>query len=142
MNVPVSDAPYSGPAAPLFLFAETFQDVLHRLTEHEIIFMDFETTGFDTGPPFKTGSPVQIGMVRVRGGRVDGTFAAYMNPGEPLGSWAQTNLKNSVGDALTNEWLQTQRHFSEVLPESLVFLGSARIVGGHNVAFDIQVMRD
>ena len=82
------------------------------------------------------------GMVRVRGGRVDGTFAAYMNPGEPLGSWAQTNLKNSVGDALTNEWLQTQRHCSEVLPESLVFLGSARIVGGHNVAFDIQVMRD
>ena len=44
-------------------------------------------TGFDVGPPFKTGSPVQIGMVRVRGGRVDGTFAVYMNPGEPLSSW-------------------------------------------------------
>jgi hypothetical protein len=46
IHVPAADAPFSGPAAPLFAFAQSFAEALHNLEVQDLVFMDFETTAF------------------------------------------------------------------------------------------------
>jgi DNA polymerase III alpha subunit (gram-positive type) len=146
IRVPAADAPFSGPAASLFTFALSFEEALYNLDEQDLVFLDFETTGlttgFEKGPPFKTGCPVQIAMIRVKRGAVVNRFVEYMDPGVSLCSWAIAHLKNSDGDALSDAWVQTKRSMSQVLLEAVTFLGDTAIVVGHNCGFDIQVFRD
>ena len=135
------DAPFSGEAVAFFQSANSYREVLDRMCapQSEIVFFDFETTGIVKG---QKGHPVQIGMVRVKGGVEVGRFMEFMNPGKPLEKWARENLRDSEGNPLTESWLQSKRPYEQVLCDALSFLGETSIVGGQNCSFDIEVMRD
>ena len=135
------NAPFSGEALAFFQSSNSYREVLDRMCapQSEIVFFDFETTGMVKG---QKGHPVQIGMVRLKGGVEVGRFMEFMNPGKPLEKWARENLRDSEGNPLTESWLQSKRPYEQVLRDALSFLGETSIVGGQNCSFDIEVMRD
>jgi DNA polymerase III epsilon subunit-like protein len=83
---------------------------------------------------------VQIGLVRIRGGKCVGQFNEFMNPEHKLSQWSKENLLNSEGKELTDAWLQDQPPWNEVLERALEFIDDCPIVGGQNCQFDIGVM--
>jgi len=139
-----AQAPFSGDAVAYFQSANSYSEVIDRMCapQSEIVFFDFETTGIVKSQKFETGHPVQIGMVRVRGGVEVGRFMEFMRPGKPLEPWARDNLRDSDGNLLTDSWLQSKRPYEDVLRDALRFLGDTCIVGGQNIGYDIQVMRN
>ena len=74
MNKEEATAPFSGAAGNFFQSANSYDDVLQRMCtpETDIVFFDVETTGIDNSQAHDSaeycGYPVQIGMVRIRGG--------------------------------------------------------------------------
>lgn len=146
MNKEEATAPFSGAAGNFFQSANSYDDVLQRMCtpETEIVFFDFETTGIDKSQPHDSaeycGYPVQIGMVRIRGGERVGHFMEFMNPGKPLSDWSRQNLRDSDGNLLTDAWLASKRPYEEVLHDALNFLGDTLIVGGQNCNYDVGVM--
>jgi DNA polymerase III epsilon subunit-like protein len=115
------------------------QDVLNGI---ELIFFDYETTGFpdkETGD-VTTNKPVQLGAVRVRNGEVLVSFNVFMKPGENLGTWSRTNLKDKDGNPLTDEWLGKQVSLEDAHKEFVTWLGDNAILVGHNAPFDRGVL--
>ena len=96
------------------------------LAETEFVVVDLETTG---RAPGATGI-IEIGAVRVRGGRLHDTFTTLVNPGHPIPPFI-------VGlTGITDEMVATAPPIGEALPRFLAFAGSAALVA-HNAAFDI-----
>lgn len=146
MNKDKATGPFSGAAGNFFQCANSYNEVLQRMCtpESEIVFFDFETTGIDKSQAHDSaeycGYPVQIGMVRIRGGERVGHFMEFMNPGKPLSDWSRQNLRDSDGNLLTDAWLASKRPYEEVLHDALDFLGDTLIVGGQNCNYDVGVM--
>ena len=145
MNEQQANGPFSGAAEAFFQSANSYEEVLQRIAQSDVVFFDFETTGIDKSRPHDSaehfGYPVQIGMVRIRGGAEVGRFMSFMNPGFPLSSWSLKTLKDRHGHPLTDAWLATQPPYNQVLSDAMAFLGATSIVGGQNCQFDVAVMR-
>ena len=132
---------FTGSAAQLLDGASNWEDVRERLRNTEIVFFDYETTGFPDREKgdFSTNQPVQLGAVRVVNGEVVDRFNMYMNPGEPLGLWSRENLKRDNDVLLTDEWLSEQPGKDDIHRQFVQWAGENAIFGAHNAPFDMKV---
>jgi DNA polymerase III subunit epsilon len=117
------------PAAPAALQGR-LDDLGTPLVDVEFAVLDLETTG---GSP-ATDQITEVGVVRVRGGEVTGTFHTLVNPGMPIPPMitALTGISNAM--------VANEEPIETVLPCLLEFLGDAVLVA-HNASFDTRFLR-
>ena len=129
------NGPYTGRFLEIFNGVKDFADFRDRYRKEDIIYFDYETTGFGADG----NMPVQIGAVRMRGGQVVERFNVFVNPGIPLGEWAQKNLKDGSGNPLTDDWLAQQESLKGAHEKLIEFFGKDALIGGQYTPFDLEV---
>lgn len=132
-----SPPPLTGAAQDLALEADgDWGRFAELLDERGYVVFDYETTGFEQP---NSNQPVQVGAVRIRGGRVVERLNLYMNPGEGLSDWSKANLKDADGNPLSDEWLAQQPSKADVHRQLAEFVGDS-ILAAHNYPFDGKVL--
>jgi len=96
----------------------------------EVVVLDFETTGLS---PARGDRAIEIGAVRIIGGRIAQRFSELMNPGIPISSFI-TGLTG-----ITNAMLAGAPPCGEVMGRFSQFLGDSPVVG-HNAGFDVKFL--
>ena len=101
------------------------------LSETTFAVIDLETSG---GSPQSGAGITEIGVVKVRGGVVLGTFQSFVDPGHSL-PYFITELTG-----ITDEMLVSAPYIDEILPTLYDFLGSAdeTVIVAHNSPFDLS----
>jgi len=96
--------------------------------------LDLETSG---GSPKSGAGITEIGVVKVRGGVVQGTFQSFVDPGHALPSFI-TQLTG-----ITDDMLLSAPFIDEVLPTLFEFLGSPdeTVLVAHNSPFDMSFLK-
>ena len=105
-----------------------------RLSETTFAVLDLETSG---GSPKSGAGITEIGVVKVRGGTVLGTFQSFIDPGHSLPPFI-TQLTG-----ITDEMLLSAPYIDEVLPTLFEFLGTAdeTVLVAHNSPFDMSFLK-
>jgi len=105
-----------------------------RLLETTFAVLDLETSG---GSPKLGAGITEIGVVKVRAGKVLGTFQSFVDPGHSLPPFI-TQLTG-----ITDEMLLSAPFIDEVLPTLIEFLGSAdeTVLVAHNSPFDMSFLK-
>lgn len=93
--------------------------------------IDTETTGYD---PYRD-EIIELGALRVRGGKIVDSFSSLVRPGNAVSDFI-TELTG-----ISNEELQSAEGIDSVLPRFLDFVGDD-IVVGHYVHFDVNFVYD
>ena len=96
--------------------------------------IDLETSG---GSPKSGAGITEIGVVKVRGGVVLGTFQSFVDPGHSLPAFI-TQLTG-----ISDEMLLSAPFIDEVLPTLFEFLGSPdeTVLVAHNSPFDMSFLK-
>ena len=104
------------------------------LSETTFAVLDLETSG---GSPNSGAGITEIGVVKVRGGKVLGTFQSFIDPGHSLPPFI-TQLTG-----ITDEMLFSAPFIDEVLPTLFEFLGSTEetVLVAHNSPFDLSFLK-
>ena len=104
------------------------------LAETTFAVLDLETSG---GSPRLGAGITEIGVVKVKGGEVLGTFQSFVDPGHSLPVFI-TQLTG-----ITDEMLISAPFIDEILPTLFEFLGSAEetVVVAHNSPFDLSFLK-
>ena len=104
------------------------------LAETTFAVLDLETSG---GSPRLGAGITEIGVVKVKGGQILGTFQSFVDPGHSL----PTFITELTG--ITDEMLISAPYIDEVLPALFDFLGSAdeTVVVAHNSPFDLSFLK-
>ena len=104
------------------------------LSETTFAVLDLETSG---GSPRLGAGITEIGVVKVRGGKILGTFQSFVDPGHAL-PYFITELTG-----ITDSMLVSAPFIDEILPTLFEFLGSAdeTVVVAHNSAFDLSFLK-
>jgi DNA polymerase III epsilon subunit family exonuclease len=104
------------------------------LVETTFAVLDLETSG---GSPRLGAGITEIGVVKVKGGQVLGTFQSFVDPGHSLPVFI-TQLTG-----ITDEMLISAPFIDEILPTLFDFLGSAdeTVVVAHNSPFDLSFLK-
>lgn len=104
------------------------------LSETTFAVIDLETSG---GSPQSGAGITEIGVVKVRGGAVLGTFQSFVDPGHSLPPFI-TQLTG-----ITDEMLMSAPFIDEVLPTLFEFLGSPTetVLVAHNSPFDLSFLK-
>ena len=104
------------------------------LSETTFAVLDLETSG---GSPNSGAGITEIGVVKVRGGTVLGTFQSFVDPGHSLPPFI-TQLTG-----ITDEMLFSAPFIDEVLPTLFEFLGSTdeTVLVAHNSPFDMSFLK-
>lgn len=104
------------------------------LSETTFAVLDLETSG---GSPNSGAGITEIGVVKVRGGTVLGTFQSFIDPGHSLPPFI-TQLTG-----ITDEMLFSAPFIDEVLPTLFEFLGSTNetVLVAHNSPFDMSFLK-
>lgn len=134
---------FIGDAGKIFGDAKTWEEFKEAYNKKEIIFFDYETTGIDVDADGRTvgkGSPVQIGAVRMKGGKVIDRLNVFMKPDQPLGEWSIKNLKDKDGNPLTDNWLNGQVSMLKAHQMLEEFAGPNAIFGVQYAPFDKDVL--
>lgn len=101
-----------------------------------IVVLDFETTSVDGGGPQRA---VSVGAVTCRLGTIRGKWQTLINPEVPVAPGSGRI------HGITDEHLVGEPTFAEVAPALLNLLaqadGERLVVAGHNVSFDVSVLR-
>ena len=105
-----------------------------QLSETTFSVIDLETSG---GSPRLGAGITEIGVVKVRGGVVLGTFQSFIDPGHVLPPFI-TQLTG-----ITDEMLLSAPFIDEVLPTLFEFLGSPdeTVLVAHNSPFDMSFLK-
>jgi len=105
-----------------------------QLSETTFSVIDLETSG---GSPRLGAGITEIGVVKVRGGVVLGTFQSFIDPGHALPPFI-TQLTG-----ITDEMLLSAPFIDEVLPTLFEFLGSPdeTVLVAHNSPFDMSFLK-
>ena len=105
-----------------------------RLSETTFAVLDLETSG---GSPKSGAGITEIGVVKIRGGTVLGTFQSFIDPGHSLPPFI-TQLTG-----ITDEMLLSAPFIDEVLPTLFEFLGTAdeTVLVAHNSPFDMSFLK-
>jgi DNA polymerase-3 subunit epsilon len=108
----------------------SLDDLGAPLVDVEFAVLDLETTG---GSP-ATDRITEVGVVRICGGEVTGTFHTLVNPRMPIPPMitALTGISNAM--------VANQEPIETVLPCLLEFLGDAVLVA-HNASFDTRFLQ-
>jgi len=104
------------------------------LSDTTFAVIDLETSG---GSPKSGAGITEIGVVKVRGGLVLGTFQSFVDPGHSL----PTFITELTG--ITDEMLVSAPFIDEVLPTLFEFLGSPEetVLVAHNSPFDMSFLK-
>ena len=104
------------------------------LSDTTFAVIDLETSG---GSPKSGAGITEIGVVKVRGGIVLGTFQSFVDPGHSLPAFI-TELTG-----ITDEMLLSAPFIDEVLPSLFEFLGSPdeTVLVAHNSPFDMSFLK-
>jgi DNA polymerase-3 subunit epsilon len=104
------------------------------LSETTFAVIDLETSG---GSPKSGAGITEIGVVKVRGGEVLGTFQSFVDPGHSLPPFI------TALTGITDDMLVSAPFVDEVLPTLFEFLGSAdnTILVAHNSPFDMSFLK-
>jgi DNA polymerase III subunit epsilon len=108
----------------------SLDDLGTPLVDVEFAVLDLETTG---GSP-ATDQITEVGVVKVCGGEVTGTFHTLVNPRMPIPPMI------TALTGITNAMVANQEPIEVVLPCLLEFLGNAVLVA-HNASFDTRFLR-
>ena len=105
-----------------------------QLSKTTFAVIDLETSG---GSPKSGAGITEIGVVKVRGGTVLGTFQSFVDPGHSLPPFI-TQLTG-----ITDEMLLAAPFIDEVLPTLFEFLGSPTetVLVAHNSPFDMSFLK-
>lgn len=95
-----------------------------------LVIFDFETTGLDPA----TDRIIEIGGLKVVGGKPAGEFSTLIKPDIPLPKTAAQIT------GITEEMLEGQPAIEDVLPKFLEFIEGAILVA-HNAEFDMSFLR-
>ena len=104
------------------------------LAETTFAVLDLETSG---GSPRLGAGITEVGVVKVKGGEVLGTFQSFVDPGHSLPVFI-TQLTG-----ISDEMLISAPFIDEILPTLFEFLGSAEetVVVAHNSPFDLSFLK-
>jgi DNA polymerase III epsilon subunit family exonuclease len=104
------------------------------LAETTFAVLDLETSG---GSPRLGAGITEIGVVKVKGGEVLGTFQSFVDPGHSLPVFI-TQLTG-----ISDQMLISAPFIDEILPSLFEFLGSAdeTVVVAHNSPFDLSFLK-
>ena len=104
------------------------------LVETTFAVIDLETSG---GSPRLGAGITEIGVVKVKGGQILGTFQSFIDPGHSLPVFI-TQLTG-----ISDEMLISAPFIDEILPTLFDFLGSANetVVVAHNSPFDLSFLK-
>ena len=104
------------------------------LSDTTFAVIDLETSG---GSPKSGAGITEIGVVKVRGGVVLGTFQSFVDPGHSL----PTFITQLTG--ITDDMLLSAPFIDEVLPTLFQFLGSPdeTVLVAHNSPFDMSFLK-
>ncbi len=104
------------------------------LSDTTFAVIDLETSG---GSPNSGAGITEIGVVKVRGGVVLGTFQSFVDPGHSLPPFI-TQLTG-----ITDDMLLSAPFVDEVLPTLFEFLGSPdeTVLVAHNSPFDMSFLK-
>jgi DNA polymerase III epsilon subunit family exonuclease len=104
------------------------------LAETIFAVLDLETSG---GSPRLGAGITEIGVVKVQGGQVLGTFQSFVDPGHSLPAFI-TQLTG-----ISDQMLVSAPFIDEILPTLFDFLGSAdeTVVVAHNSPFDLSFLK-
>jgi DNA polymerase-3 subunit epsilon len=104
------------------------------LSETTFAVLDLETSG---GSPRLGAGITEIGVVKVKGGEVLGTFQSFVDPGHSLPIFI-TQLTG-----ISDEMLISAPFIDEILPTLFEFLGSPEetVVVAHNSPFDLSFLK-
>lgn len=97
----------------------------------EYVAFDLETTGLSS----QKDEIIEIGAVRMRGGKELGRFQTFVNPGRRL----EQKIVELTG--ITDAMLADAPSIEKVLPEFLEFVGD-RVLVAHNADFDTGFIRE
>jgi DNA polymerase III epsilon subunit family exonuclease len=105
-----------------------------QLSETVFAVLDLETSG---GSPRLGAGITEIGVVKVRGGEVIGTFQSFVDPGHAL-PYFITELTG-----ITDAMLISAPFIEDILPALFEFLGSPdeTVVVAHNSPFDLSFLK-
>ncbi|HEV8489021.1 MAG TPA: polyribonucleotide nucleotidyltransferase [Candidatus Limnocylindrales bacterium] len=95
----------------------------------ELVVVDVETTGTDP----KMADLLEIGAVKIKGGKVTDTWSTLVNPGRPI-------VGRQV-HGLTDKDVKGAPKPAEAVKQFLAFAGDALLVG-HNVGFDLTFLEE
>ncbi len=98
--------------------------------DDEFVVFDLETTGLKK----ETDKIIEIGAVKIKGGKITDKFSAFINPGRKL---SEKIIKLT---GITDGMLENQPGEETVVPQFIDFVGDCMLVG-HNVGFDIGFIR-
>ena len=99
------------------------------LKDKTFVIFDFETTGLDTN----TCKVIELGAIKIKNGEWVEEFCTFANPGMKI-SQEITDLTS-----ITQEMLDKEPSFSEILPDFLHFCKDAILVV-HNQEYDIKIL--
>jgi DNA polymerase III epsilon subunit family exonuclease len=104
------------------------------LAETIFAVLDLETSG---GSPRLGAGITEIGVVKVQGGQVLGTFQSFVDPGHSLPAFI-TQLTG-----ISDQMLVSAPFIDEILPTLFDFLGNAdeTVVVAHNSPFDLSFLK-
>jgi DNA polymerase III epsilon subunit family exonuclease len=105
-----------------------------KLSETTFAVLDLETSG---GSPRLGAGITEIGVVKVKGGEVLGTFQSFVDPGHAL-PYFITELTG-----ITDQMLVSAPFIDEILPTLFEFLGNPdeTVVVAHNSPFDLSFLK-
>jgi DNA polymerase III epsilon subunit family exonuclease len=105
-----------------------------KLSETTFAVLDLETSG---GSPRLGAGITEIGVVKVKGGQVLGTFQSFVDPGHAL-PYFITELTG-----ITDQMLVSAPFIDEILPTLFEFLGDPEetVVVAHNSPFDLSFLK-
>ena len=95
-----------------------------------LVAVDIETTSLSP----LTGTIIEFGAVKIRGGQIIESFSELVDPGKAIGE-TTTNLTG-----ITNDMLTGKRTIAEVMPDFLEFIGDAPLIA-HNANFDYNFIQ-
>lgn len=98
--------------------------------EAEYSVFDFETTGTSA----KLDKVIEIGIARIKNGKIVDTFSSFINPGRPVPFFI-TQLTG-----ITNSDVQDAPYFDEVFPKIKEFIDDS-VLTAHNLQFDYSFLK-
>ena len=102
-----------------------------RTLDDSFVVFDIETTGFSP----RKNRIIEIGAVKLEGGKIVDRFSQFVNPELPI----PYHIEQLTG--INDAMVRTASPIGKVLPDFLAFCGDAAVVA-HNASFDTSFIRE
>ncbi|MCZ7601484.1 MAG: exonuclease domain-containing protein [Melioribacteraceae bacterium] len=100
------------------------------IEEAQFAVLDFETTGTSS----KFARAIEVGIAKVKNGKVIDTYSSLINPG------SQIPYQITLLTGITNEDVLNAPYFEDIVDEIENFIGDSILVA-HNLQFDLSFLR-